>query len=67
MAIALPMVRAIVMTKFLMAKNGPTLKEKIKLAENALQRLAQGKHVRVNVNILKLVADSIFEDHAKGN
>ena len=52
------------LTKFLMAKNGPTLKEKIKLAENALQRLAQGKHVRVNVNILKLVADSIFEDHA---
>ena len=52
------------LTKFLMAENGPTLKEKIKLAENALQRLAQGKHVRVNVNILKLIADAIFEDHA---
>tara|TARA_R100000808_G_C2154207_1_gene165036 strand:- start:7071 stop:7247 length:177 start_codon:yes stop_codon:yes gene_type:complete len=52
------------LTKLLMAKNGPTLKEKIKLAENALRRLAQGKHVKVNTNILKLVTDSIFEDHA---
>ena len=32
--------------------------------EYALKSIAQGKHVRVNVNILKLVADSIFEDHA---